>query len=83
MPRRLRRRTTDGGPGPRGKAAYAEEDIRNRVYWTRFELTGGEWIAVPANVVIKDSNRNGAPVAWWYFEAGKLQIRCYAPGGGV
>ena len=47
---------------PRGKAAYAEEDIRNRVYWTRFELTRGEWIAVPANVVIKDSNRNGAPV---------------------
>jgi hypothetical protein len=32
---------------------YAEEDIRNGVYWTRFELTGGEWIAVPADVVIK------------------------------
>jgi hypothetical protein len=28
-------------------------------------------------------NRNGAPVAWWYFQEGKLQIRCYAPGGGV
>jgi hypothetical protein len=62
---------------------YAEEDIRNGVYWTRFELTGGEWIAVPADVVIKDPNRNGAPVAWWYFQEGKLQIRCYAPGVGV
>ena len=52
-------------------------------YWTRFESTKGEWIPVPADVVIKDPNRNGAPVAWWYFQGGKLQIRCYAPGGGV
>ena len=61
----------------------ASPDIRNGVYWTRFELTKGEWIPVPADVVIKDPNRNGAPVAWWYFQGGKLQIRCYAPGGGV
>jgi hypothetical protein len=62
---------------------YAEEDIRDGVYWTRFELTNGEWIPVPTDVVIKDPNRNGAPVAWWYIQDGKLQIRCYAPGGGV
>ena len=62
---------------------YAEEDIRNGEYWTRFELTNGEWILVPQDVVIKDPNRNGAPVAWWYFQNGKVQIRCYAPGGGV
>jgi hypothetical protein len=62
---------------------YAEEDIRNGVYWTRFELTRGEWIAVPSDVVIHDPNRNGAPVVWWFFQDGKLQIRCYAPGGGV
>jgi hypothetical protein len=62
---------------------YAEEDIRNGVYWTRFALTKGEWIPVPADVVIKDPNRNGAPVAWWYLQDGKVQIRCYAPGGGV
>ena len=37
---------------------YAEEDIRNGVYWTRFELTKGDWIPVPADVVIKDPNRN-------------------------
>jgi hypothetical protein len=50
---------------------YAEEDIRNGVYWTRFESTKGEWIPVPADVVIKDPNRNGAAVAWWYFQGGK------------
>ena len=32
-------------------------------------------------MVIKDPNRNGAPVAWWFFESGRLQIRCYAPRG--
>ena len=51
---------------------YAEEDIRNGVYWTRFELTKGDWIPVPADVVIKDPNRNGAPVAWWYVRDGKV-----------
>jgi len=62
---------------------YAEQDIRNGVYWTRFVPTKGEWIPVPADVVIKDPNRNGAPVAWWYLKDGKVEIRCYAPGGGV
>jgi len=62
---------------------YAEEDIRNGVYWTRFEQTKGEWVPVPSEVVIRGPNRNGAPVAWWYFQNGKVQIRCYAPGGGT
>ena len=62
---------------------YAEEDIRNGVYWTRFELTRGEWIPVPSDVVIHDPNRNGAPVVWWFYQDGRVQIRCYAPGGGV
>jgi hypothetical protein len=62
---------------------YAEEEIRDGHYWTRFEESNGNWIPVPDEVVIRDPNRNGAPVAWWYFEKGILQIRCYAPGGGV
>jgi hypothetical protein len=62
---------------------YAEEEIREGHYWTRFEQSNGKWIPVPDQVVIRDPNRNGAPVAWWFFESGILQIRCYAPGGGV
>jgi len=62
---------------------YAEEDIRGGIYWTRFDRTAGQWIPVPPDVVIKDPNRNGAPVAWWYYERGELKIRCYAPGGGA
>lgn len=62
---------------------YAEEDIRNGEYWTRFDKTNGEWIPVPSDVVIRDPNRNGAPVAWWYVENGAIKIRCYAPGAGI
>lgn len=62
---------------------YAEEDIRDGIYWTRFGETRGTWIPVPPDVVIHDPNRNGAPIAWWYYDKGELTIRCYAPGGGV
>ena len=33
---------------------YAEEVIRDGVYWTRFKETNGEWIPVPVDVVIKE-----------------------------
>jgi hypothetical protein len=62
---------------------YAEEDIRNGVYWTRFGQTEGQWIPVPEDVVIKGPNLTGAPVVWWFFLDGGLYIRCYAPGGGM
>jgi hypothetical protein len=58
---------------------YAEEDIRDGHYWTRFEKTNG----IPDEVVIRSPNPNGAPIAWWFYEGGNLKIRCYAPGGGV
>ena len=68
---------------------YAEEDIRGEHYWTRFPQSNGKWMQVPDDVVIKDPNRNGAPVVWWYYEMNpvsrqrELKIRCYAVGGGV
>lgn len=78
---------------------YAEEDIRDGHYWTRFtwrfcfakechELDSG-WMDVPDDVVIHNPNRYGAPVVWWYRASGtdptsaKVRIRCYAPGGGA
>jgi hypothetical protein len=66
---------------------YAEEDIRDGHYWTRFSQSNGEWMQVPDDVVIKDPNRNGAPVVWWYadIDHGKriVKIRCYAVGSKV
>lgn len=73
---------------------FAEEDIRKGHYWTRFtarrqdgsEMDSG-WLQVPDDVVIHDPNRNGAPVAWYFYEyvgeLVQLRIRCFAPGGGV
>jgi len=60
---------------------YAEEDIREGRSWTRW--SGHDWRPVPEDVVIRDSNRHGAPVVWWYADRGETKIRCYAPGGGV
>jgi len=73
---------------------YAEEDIRDGHYWTRFAWhyspngvqpeieMHSDWMEVPDEVVIKDSNRHGAPVVWWVKDY-KLRIRCYAPGAGL
>ena len=56
---------------------YAEEDIRDGHYWTRFswfhpDVRGGDnredhtdWMMVPEEAVIHDANRHGAPVVWW------------------
>ncbi|HEY7242865.1 MAG TPA: hypothetical protein VH678_03165 [Xanthobacteraceae bacterium] len=60
---------------------YAEEDIRDGQYWTRWP--GHDWQPVPDEVVIRSGNPHGAPVVWWYVERGETRIRCYAPGGGV
>jgi len=60
---------------------YAEEDIREGHYWTRWP--GEDWRPVPDDVVIHAGNPHGAPVVWWYIERGETKIRCYAPGGGV
>jgi len=60
---------------------YAEEDIREGRYWTRWP--GHDWRPVPEDVLIRDSNRHGAPVVWWYVDRGETRIRCYAPGGCV
>ena len=72
---------------------FVEEDIRyddkgSGHYWIRFDKTEGEWMEVPDDVVIRDPNRNGAPVVWWYYESGMhfkqmLRFRCYAPGTGA
>jgi hypothetical protein len=66
-----------------------EEDIRNGVYWIRsnktidnakiYRLTT-EWLEVPDEVVIKEPNQFGRAVAWYVFQNGRLQVRCFAPG---
>lgn len=43
------------------------------------------WVPVPDAVVIKEPNKFGRPVVWWYRGINpdgtwKMSIRCYAPG---
>lgn len=73
---------------------YAEEDIRDGHYWTRFawryspdglkpeQEMHSDWMQVPDDVVIRTPNRHGAPVVWWVKDS-QLRIRCYAPGSGL
>ena len=66
-----------------------EEDIRDGKYWIRSSKTvenakiwrkQTEWMLVPDDVVIKEPNKFGRPVAWYAFLQGNLQVRCFAPG---
>lgn len=63
---------------------FAEEDIREGHYWTRFPAGGTRWYQVPDAVVIIAPNRNGAAAVWWGGAvegyANTIYIRCFAPG---
>jgi hypothetical protein len=66
---------------------YAEEEIRDGHYWTRFtthrignpDMDSG-WMQVPDDTVLTSPNRNGAAVVWYYYENYVLKIRCFAAG---
>jgi hypothetical protein len=66
---------------------YAQEDIRDGHYWTRFtthrignpDMDSG-WMQVPDDTVLTSPNRNGAAVVWYYYENYVLKIRCFAAG---
>lgn len=56
-----------------------EEDIRDGQYW----IKGGgfaEWTLVPDAAVLTGPNLYKQPVVWRFYEWGKWNIRCYAPG---
>ena len=38
---------------------------------------------VPNDTVIREPNRIGRPVVWYYYDGGKVVIRCYLPGAGA
>ena len=74
---------------------YAEEDIRDGHYWTKFTykkwnygISGyvdaqSDWMPVPDEVILSE-NHHGAPVVWWWIPNGQdVKIRCYARGAGI
>lgn len=74
--------------------AEAQEDVVDGHYRVRFvatrdtsgapRATDSGWMDVAPEAVLTGPNRNGAPVAWWYWasESGVavLRVRCFAPG---
>ena len=64
---------------------YAEEDIIQDRYWTRWRIGDAltAWQPVPPEAVIPLANRNGSPVVWYWFQNGQMKIRCYSPGAKI
>lgn len=56
------------------------EEIREGEYWVSSDVTKGEFIRVPNDIVLKGANVFGAPVVWWRYEGGKPIPYCYSPG---
>src|SRR5262245_23617447 len=46
-------------------ADEVEEDIRGGQYFIRSDMTGGQWVQVPDEAIIRTPNKFGRPVAWW------------------
>lgn len=40
----------------------------------------GEWLSVPDAALIKEPNRLGYAVVWYFIQNGKPVIRCFLPG---
>ena len=64
---------------------YAEEDIEDGQYVVTFEAHGRQVkrMRVPEDRVIREPNRHGRAVVWFWFENAEPRIRCFIPGGGV
>ena len=64
---------------------YAEEDIENGQYVVTFEAHGRQIkrMRVPDDRVIREPNRHGRAVVWFWFENAEPRIRCFIPGAGI
>ena len=56
-------------------------DVRDGRYLVRLH---GEWIVVPDAALVTEGNKFGPAIVWPYMDSdGKIQIRCFLPGGGT
>jgi hypothetical protein len=46
-------------------------------------MIGGQWFNVPDSAVIKESNKIGFAMVWYYRDSGNVFIRCFLPGSGA
>jgi len=57
-----------------------EWDINQNAYRV---MIGGRWFDVPDGAVIKESNKIGYALVWYYTDSDNVFIRCFLPGSGA
>ena len=72
----------------RGCCATADGFRPDEVEWDMAEnsyrvMIGGKWFTVPDGAVIKEVNRIGYALVWYYVNDGAVFIRCFLPGSGA
>jgi hypothetical protein len=72
----------------RGCCATADGFRPEEVEWDMNQnayrvMIGGEWFNVPDGAVIKESNKIGYALVWYYTDSGNVFIRCFLPGSGA
>jgi hypothetical protein len=72
----------------RGCCATADGFRPEEVDWDMSQnnykvMIGGQWYMVPEGAVVKESNRIGYALVWYYVDNGALFIRCFLPGSGA
>ena len=72
----------------RGCCATADGFRPDEVEWDIAEnsyrvMIAGEWFTVPDGAVIKETNRIGYALVWYYVSNGSVFIRCFLPGSGA
>src|SRR5947207_3668881 len=72
----------------RGCCATADGFRPEEVEWDTAENSyrvriDGKWFVVPDAAVIKEPNRIGYAIVWYYVDTGRLYIRCFLPGSGA
>ncbi len=72
----------------RGCCATADGFRPEEVEWDMAEnayrvMIGGQWFTVPDGAVVKESNRIGYAIVWYFVDNGAITIRCFLPGSGA
>jgi hypothetical protein len=62
------------------KPEEVEWDMNQNAYRV---MIGGQWFSVPEGAVIKESNKIGYALVWYYTDSGNVFIRCFLPGSGA
>jgi hypothetical protein len=72
----------------RGCCATADGFRPEEVDWDMAEnayrvMIGGKWFKVPEGAVVKEANRIGYAIVWYFIDDGAITIRCFLPGTGA